>query len=432
MRPSVVVRAFLVVVASFLASCGDQIEDAVREIDLAISAINQDSASWQNQLQQLVTKMPAEYRAQAELLAGHATAGVAESFKCSVDFLADRAKSSLLQFRAQITHTSMLGQLPPAVCTITPTVIDLNLNPKNWWTIAIDGYDLDEPDADGHLMGAVLEAKNGKVIPIPDACINRTTHYLTTINLGGGLPEAMQSAGAYRLKTVWKLPKEEAPKFQPLSLAWWRAWWYGLWNKAKVIGPPGIIAPDREIAIVQWRPSTDPIIVPVSGEPPLYPAHIHGDDEFATHDDHTMTYSAIADLRLSPDGHSIEGDIQMRADENKGDFTEAQKESGWHAVWTAPDGATITGFSPKGRAEVHGYIAKTPITTKFNEATGAERFVAYGDHDGNDVGSYTHLEVTWHQLSVSVTGLQPTWARAQYKDNYDCREPLVQLEQASG
>jgi len=154
-----------------LNGCGikDSIDNATSVIDRGIEDITAESSSWQTVLKRVATELPQDIseviRQDAQQLATRSVADTGVEFKCSFDFLGNRAIQSLQRLKAKLPGTD-LPPLTPAFCHVTPDSIDLKANPDSWSKVTYHGYDMDQKDSTGALIGFVLVAPDGTTTSI--------------------------------------------------------------------------------------------------------------------------------------------------------------------------------------------------------------------------------------------------------------------------
>ena len=108
------------------------IEDLLQS---SIDTLEQESGDWENTLEQLIYDLDkisgssaAAIRAEVETLLERGLAATSQTMFCSVDFIGNRMRKSLIRIRADyLGEDSGLENPEPYICMLEPTAIDLSL-----------------------------------------------------------------------------------------------------------------------------------------------------------------------------------------------------------------------------------------------------------------------------------------------------------------
>lgn len=356
----------------------DQIARANQIIDRAIRDIERDSSSWQSALKQVAAELPKDVqetiRVEAAQLAERSIAVTGIEFKCSVDFLANRATQNLQRLKRAITG----GEMPPPeakLCHVSPGSYDLSLDLGRRQTIVIAGYDLDQKDANGDLFQVVLIPEGGgDPIRLPETYIGRTTHYEVTINLAHAeVDHVVYGRGIVKLQLRWK--------GQPMSA-------------------------QGEVVVAPRRAQTR-TIAPSLGNATFVPSHTgRGDRDFDTDDDEHMDVGIRVETRVAD--NQLLRNIYMSAHEPRDDWTTAEQESGWQVAYAPPPGWQIQSVTPLGVFENKWQINDHgPVTFSVGNAGMVQSVVIYGDGEGEEAGTKTKVEVEFNPVEIVLQEILP-------------------------
>lgn len=354
----------------------DPVTEAVAVIDKGIEDINTGSADWQTVIQQVSKDLPEgiseNIRVDAQNLADRSVARSGIEFRADIDFLNRRAIQNLENLKAEL-----LGKkptvLPPALCHVVPVSVDLKTSPNGWSTLSYIGYDLDHRDSNGNLFKIFAVNDQGAKIPFPEERIGRTTHYEVTVNMGG----------------LEKWLYEE--KIRKLAFDW---------NDSNF--------DQGEIVIIPWEPETETVVVP-SSSTTYTPLHNGGDKDFNTNDGNPMHVNLLG--ILNNDGQSISSQIYMKAREHDDDYTQVESWSPASVIYKAPNGWEIIDFQPSAVSNAEGDITehgKIDYSRPAGEVIST--FQVWGDRDGDEAGTYTHVVADWRELHVTIKQINPDWA----------------------
>lgn len=170
------------------------IDDAISSIDEAINALEAESGNWQQVIQELrgdvgnsIDGLDARLNAIVQRAIG--TAGV--EARCTVDFLGRRAIQSLHHIRAWLLDEP-LPSFSPTFCQAVPSGVERQLVQNGTVNqLELYGYDFDgktvldvAEGASGDPLRVFLRSSSGQEVDVSQY-LDRPTHYLFTLNLGG-------------------------------------------------------------------------------------------------------------------------------------------------------------------------------------------------------------------------------------------------------
>lgn len=365
-----------------IQGCGikSSIDRAVDTIDRGIADILANSDRWQSTLQRIAQELPSDIselvRNEAQNLATRSIAQAGTEFRCDVDFLSRRATEALNRLKDLLRGgTNPPSTLPPAFCLVAPSSLNLNDSPNAWSVVTLHGYDLDHRDSSGSLLKVLFQNASGVNTPLGEDRIGRTTHYQVTVNLGN----------------MGKTLHQNNIRKVVLS-----------WNNATANMP--------EIVVIPWAPArrTDgPFTVGVTS---YTPPRTRGDADFDIGDDEPTNLILRAQYVLT--GSSINSIVYMKANEIEEDYTTVEGWTNWTPVYSAPIGWRIIAYRPNANAE-----HTTRVTSQGEQIysrPGGEivnRFHVWVDRDGDEAGSWTHVDVDWRTLEVTLEQTVPDWLR---------------------
>ncbi len=163
---------FSLIIISFLTSCGitsaiknatGQIESATSSFDRAIAALGQESANWRAVMYDLEKEISEDVqstiRTEIENLTRSAILTAGGEFRCNSEFLRMRLERELIRIRNNFAKeiNIQLAQIPgysyqvplvpekpaePVICSVVPSAVDLDLDPKRRPKIEVFGFDL--------------------------------------------------------------------------------------------------------------------------------------------------------------------------------------------------------------------------------------------------------------------------------------------------
>ncbi len=372
-------------VCASLGGCGitdavrratDVADNAVAVIDRGIADINRESASWQTILQRVANELPqtvsATIRNDVQNLATRSIAVTGVEVRCNIDFLARRAVQALEAVKAELTGSSPVV-LSPVFCQVAPDAVDLNASPNAWAKITYFGYDLDHKDRNRELITFYAVDGLGRSRKIPESRIGRTTHYQVTLNLGE-MAKHLHDDGVTKIVASWNDSRANLP----------------------------------EVVVLPWQPRVREERVSIA-RTSWMPPKVRGDRDFNTHGDEHMTVDTRGEFAINGDG--IRCRAYLRAREPRHDWTEAKGWSDWASAYTAPSGWKIVEALPN-TASIHTANIITHGRNSFHRPGGeiVSQFDIYGDHEGDEAGTWTRVEVFWRPVQIKLQELKPEWA----------------------
>src|SRR3954453_16075622 len=156
-----------------------------QDLDQAISALNSQSANWQDILNKAITDLPKEA---SDLIRGDLTnllqrtvAAAGSEGRCDADFFRNRVQQTLVAIKAKLLN-QQAPPLPPQFCSAVPSAVDMSLPADSRNKIDFFGYDFDKAAQHVFLV-------NGSQRQDVTQFLQQSTHYQMTLNLGGnGVP----------------------------------------------------------------------------------------------------------------------------------------------------------------------------------------------------------------------------------------------------
>lgn len=183
----------LIAFACVAASCGitETIDNAVAKSTNAMDRATERLATESDQMQVIFDDLAEELGdeasvvvAEVEAVASRVISTAATEFRCSVDFVRDRARQDLIHIRNEVVSAATLSLYKPTppprfpvICAAPiPNVIRQGEVPD---TITLSGYDLDAQD-----LQFLIENSSGETRDITAAVAISTKHYVRTIPFG--------------------------------------------------------------------------------------------------------------------------------------------------------------------------------------------------------------------------------------------------------
>lgn len=370
----IIVILLLVALTTSCAMIDDLISRVERgslALDRAADQLGSDSTKWRDTIEQGMKQLPKDVqstiRVEVDNAVGRAVAATGAEFRCNTDFIRERLKRQIHRISAALRGEVLSGPVPE-FCSVTPPLIDFNLAEERRQSVIFVGYDLDAVGQDGKSLAFQLsDDKSGKVVPIESGRVGTATHYMVSIRLTGDeLERSVRKHGVTKLQTVWN----------------------------------GRILPVGEALLVVRVPKTETRTVPI-GIKTYVPTHVEGDGDFDTDDDEHMSYSVSGETTFND--RQILVRVRMRAREERSDWTTVDGTSAWETAYTAPMGYKIIGVTPIGNSNSSSNINSWGAHEyKLPAGEVVTRFEVYGDHDGDDAGSYTRVVAYFADVSVKI------------------------------
>jgi len=383
MRNTISLRfVFFLCLATFISGCQtfeNRGDDITQVIDQGIVEINENQTKWATVLQrvsrQLSEGVDEGIRKEAQRLATRSVVQADTPFQCGVEFLGKRAVQGLQRIKDMLEGTSHPSSLPPALCLVSPTNIDLGADPATWETVTIHGYDLDQGASEDNLISFFFMNEDHSVVQsIPEVLIERATHSRITLHLQE-LADKLHTQNIYQIVPSWTGDLD------------------------------GTIS--GEISVKAWTAGKDTMIVEL-GQTTFRPTHLSGDLDFHIGPNGPM-YGFVS-AKIDVDDKVIKGHVHMNARQQKGDKTHAEGERDYILWDELPSNWKIIRVVPKHSSKRPYFITKRGLNT-FTQPAGqiVNRFNVYGDHKGNDANGYTRVEVDWRPVTIEIEETRPSW-----------------------
>ena len=361
----------LIILSISISACsiGDKIDrvadtvsdvtgDTVTALDGAIDALDRNSSAWQSVLQQTTDKLTADaqstIRNEISDLLNRSVAATGTELRCNMDFIGSRVRQALVRIRARLLHQEV-PPVEPALCHVVPAAVDMALDTSRRNKLEFFGYDFDTTP----IKVTLKEKSHTSNV---SSYLERPTHYHMMLNLGAnGVPVSSDS--------------------DRLTLEW----------QDRVISSIAIIQPATPICREKTETYSRSTFVTYN------PPHTRGDKEFSGHGPEVW-----ATARWINEGTHVNVRLWMKAKETRSDWTTAEGE---HIVsyYTAPSGWRIDSIQGNMESSAHY------IDTDHNEDPQGggpngpvKEFKFRGDHDGDDAGSYTGMDVYFNPLVVKL------------------------------
>lgn len=358
--------------ATLLTGCGaiqairditDTAEDiagsTVATLDGAIDALERNSASWQAVLQDAMAELTEDaqstVRNELSNLLNRSIAATGAELRCDIDFVGTRVRQALVRIRARI-----LGQeVPPpepALCSVVPPAIDMELEPNRRNKLEFFGYDFDTTPITVRLHD------DNRVLDVSEH-LDRLTHYQMTLNLGAnGVP---LSSASNRVTLEWQGRQiSSVPVIQPTTPVCREQTAEYVRNTYLSFTPPHTGTGDREYAG-------------------------HGPEVWAT-------------ARWVLQGNQVSVRLWMKARETRSDWTTAEGVR-VEPYYTAPPGWRIERVVGEVESSAHYVDTDHNLDRVGGGPSGpVKEFVFRGDRRGDDAGTYTGVDVFFNPLTVEL------------------------------
>jgi hypothetical protein len=160
-------------------------KQAVATLDKAINGLQSESVNWRQVLEEtrdeLVDETQSTIKNEVNNLIGNGIAAAGGEIRCNSDFIRNRMRQELIHVRNGVAQKVGVPLLPenilePGVCQVTPTSIDLSLEPVRRNEIKLAGYDFDKENITVKLLNEDQE------IDVTSE-LAQTSKYLLTLNL---------------------------------------------------------------------------------------------------------------------------------------------------------------------------------------------------------------------------------------------------------
>lgn len=136
-------------------------------------------------------------RHEATDLAKSTIAAAGVELRCNVDFVGQRALEGLERIKALVNGEN--PPIRPSFCSVTPSTVDLNLEPARRNKVAFSGYNFDAPGVQ------LVVVNRGAEKVVADQFLTKSTRYEMVANLGGASDDQgiQLTEEAQRLELRW-------------------------------------------------------------------------------------------------------------------------------------------------------------------------------------------------------------------------------------
>jgi hypothetical protein len=364
LRKSVVI----LVLVGCLCGCGigklinfgtDTRTETLNTLNDAITALQSQSADWQQVLQNTVSKLTKDaqssLRNEISNLISRTTAQAGVELRCDADFVRERIREELVRLKARF-----MGQpeppVDPAFCQVVPMAVDRELIPDRLKQVEFYGYNF--PQADN--LGVFLEGAGGQRTNVTTK-LDKPTTYAMTLKFGGNGVQLDNSSA--RLVLEWG---------------------------GKQVSSVAVIQPTTPVCASRVQTVTPGIIGP------FIPRKIGpGDNDF---DGNGPSVNSDVSLIVTP--QALSAKVHMHARETTSDWTEVD---GWqtYQLYAPEPGWRIEQVVGK-TSSAHHYVDSNQTEDSFDLGTGelVRRFVYVGDTGGDEAGTRTGVKVTFNDIHL--------------------------------
>ncbi len=342
------------------------VEDAttktVNALNDAIEALQAQSASWQQVLQDAQSKLTEDVqstvRNEIANLASRSVAQAGVELRCNADFVGDRVRQGLIRIKAEFLDQPV-PPVEPALCQVVPLAIDRALVPDRLKQLEIYGYDFDSATN----LSMFLERTGGGRANVTGS-LDRPTHYAMTLKFG---------ATGCQLTAI----------SQRLVLEW----------GGRQISTIGVIQPATPICqskVVSIRPGNVTFVPPRVG---------HGNEDFSGNG--PEVYARVF-LEATP--QSLAADVYMNAKETISDWTEASGSKSF-PLFTPDPGWQIDSVVGDQLVSKYSYTDSNHTTDSFDVGSGGpvQRFEFVGDTPESEAGTRTKVDVVFNEIRLVLT-----------------------------
>lgn len=359
--------AFLLLVVPVLVGCNifGPVQDvktaAVNALDDAIDQLANESAAWQQVLNDTVNKLTdsaqSDIRNEVSNLLAKTISTTGAEFRCNADFVGTRVREALERIKIRA-----LGGTPdpiePALCEVVPIAVERALVPDRVSKVEFYGYDFDL----GTNLAVYLERSAGPSLNVTNA-LNRPTPYAMTLSFGASGVQLDSTSQRIRLE-----------------------WNGNLISTIAVIQPT---TPVCESKLLRFTPASVTYV----------PPHKQGDKDFGGHGPNV--HSRVT-LKILPT--KLKAEVYMRAKETKKDWTRAEGSKTFD-LYTPDPGWRIDGVVGD-HSNSHSYTDDDKHNDdSFGLSSGGpvKRLVYVGDTDGEEAGTRTKVGVTFNELRIQLS-----------------------------
>jgi hypothetical protein len=370
-------QALFLAIVIVLSGCDDKIRDAKQLIQAAIDDIQNDSTKWRQAIVDVSANLPADtqdtIKHELSCLAERTISQAGVEFRVNVDFLAKRSTESLNRVLAMLDGISP-PVLPPSLSHVSPAILDIAHEPSKTKDILVFGYDLDHKDANGKLISFFyVNSKNEVIAPLPDNLVNRTTHYQITLLFTNSIYTYIHENDIKKI--------------------------IGFWNNE-------MITAACQIAVKHWEPNRRTISHHIPDHK-YVPPHTQGDGDFNITKTYAMDVQCWAKTYLDEGDNCIYDCVYMFGGEPRSDWTNVKGTSKPRKVFSPDPGWKVVSFQPLGLSDLdvdirdYGELHYTP------SGSVAKRFRIWGDHKGNEAGTWTNVLVEYNEIQIILEEIRP-------------------------
>jgi outer membrane murein-binding lipoprotein Lpp len=342
-------------------------QKAVDQVDLAVAQLQNQSASWQQVIQQLEASVEGDAKTiidtDVQNLISISSTGV--EARCDADFINQRVIDDLLAIKADLLKQPRPAKTP-SFCSAVPAAIDRSVVPSQVSSLQWYGYNL----GINSNIQLVLQAADQSQTDVTGTALDFPSPYEMTVNLG--------------------------PNGVPLSGS----------SQRLLVNYQG--APIASVAVIQPNPvicTSGPVTVGPQKIGPFIPPKVQngGDNDFAGHGPQIQV-----SLTLSSTPTQVIAHVYMDAKETKSDWTEVQG-TGDFVVYKAPPGTQIDSIASNTHS-AYSYLdtgtSRFPTLPPFTAHMGTGDPVLYysiiGDTSGDDVGRTQVQEIGLNTIVLAT------------------------------
>jgi len=332
--------------------------EAVTSLDEAISALQNQSADWQQVLQDLQGKLAKEaqdtLRNEVANLVSRSIAQGGVELRCDTDFIRDRVRQALIGIKASFLNQPVPAVIP-GICQIVPVAVDRDSVPADVKQLEIYGYDFDKAQN----LSVVLENVNGSHVDVTNR-LDRPTHYAMTLKFGATGVQLDSNSQRFLIS-----------------------------SNQQLLSTVGIIQPATPVCESQVKPISPGSITYV-------PPHIRGDADFYGHGPNV---NASVNLLVTP--QNLSASVYMSATEVGGDGTTAAG-SQVYPLYTPDPGWAIKDVVGSKQSAITYTDNTVDVLDTFSRPAGepVQTFTFVGDTTGDEAGTRTNVKVDFNQLKL--------------------------------
>jgi hypothetical protein len=343
---------------------------AVTVLDTAIANVTAESSAYRNALERALRDLPQEVqstiRVELQQLLDHTVAQGGVEIRCNADFIGRRVVQGLRAIRAELKHEPSVAALPPAVCHITPSALDLGAAPGRRDSVEFVGFDFDARDARGRPAQVELVSSSNCTVEVPPQYVSRASHYQITVNTSftNGVPFDGRSA---KLRITWNgRPMEQG-----------------------------------EVQLTQPSPGVRRTFSAPIRQFPYSPPHTEGDEDFKGHG---PAVNVRATARQS--GNSVLIQLCMTARETRADWTTARGCMTPQVAYTAAGDERLVRIVSDVDTEWR-YVDTNHDVDRQSFPSGelVRMFEVVGDQRGDDASHGTSVTAYFNHMQVELERL---------------------------